>query len=57
VSVFQQQRGTFDVVAAVKGQLAGQQQRQLAGAALQQAFEAVREDLTLMWPASPIQLL
>jgi hypothetical protein len=57
VSVIQQQRGSFDVVAAVKGQLVGQQQQQLAGAALQQVFEAVREELTLMWPVSPLQLL
>jgi hypothetical protein len=57
VSVFQQQRGSFEVVAAVKGQLVGQQQQQLAAVAMQQVFEAVREDLTLMWPVGPLQLL
>jgi hypothetical protein len=60
VSVVQQQRGTFDVVAAVEGkplQQQQQQQEQLAGKALLRKFEAVRNDLTLMWAASPLQVL
>ncbi|KAF6250628.1 hypothetical protein COO60DRAFT_1705635 [Scenedesmus sp. NREL 46B-D3] len=55
VSVFQQQRGSFDVAVAGKGPRVGQQQ--LAGAALLRMSEAVREDLTLMWPVGPLQLL
>jgi hypothetical protein len=57
VSVFQQQRGMFDVVAALKGKLLSQQQQQQAGAALLQVFDAVREDLVLMWPVSSLQPL